>query len=121
MGRTIDLKLPKFLLAEEPTKEYIGVEWIYSPHYLSLIMVISEIDITPVLNEEKRRKSRKTFSYQDETFEFIIVQNNVAATGGELAPEITDADFLQQAFDWYKAYLMWEDKNIDENETSILN
>ena len=121
MKESFELKLPKFLFAEEPTKEYIGVEWIYSPHYLSLIMVISEIDITTILNEENRRKSRKTFTYQDETFEFIIVQNNVAATGGELAPEITDADFLQQAFDWYKAYLMWEDKNIDENETSILN
>ena len=84
-------------------------------------MIVSENDIPTVLDPRNRRNSRKTFTYQDETFEFIIIQNNVAATGGELAPEITDADFLQQAFDWYKAYLMWEDKNIDENETSILN
>ena len=121
MKESFELKLPKFLLAEEPTREYVGVEWIYSPQYLSLIMIVSENDIPTILDARNRRKSRKTFTYQDETFEFIIIQNNVAATGGELAPEITDADFLQQAFDWYKAYLMWEDKNIDENETSILN
>ena len=117
----IELKLPKFLLAEEPTKEYVGVEWIYSPQYLSLIMIISENDIPTVLEAKNRRKSRKTFTYQDETFEFIIIQNNVAATGGELAPEITDEQFLCEAFDWYRAYLIWEDRNIDENETSILN
>ena len=40
MGKMIELKLPKFLLAEEPTKEYVGVEWIYSPQYLSLIMIV---------------------------------------------------------------------------------
>ena len=29
MGKMIELKLSKFLLAEEPTKEYVGVEWIF--------------------------------------------------------------------------------------------
>ena len=117
----IELKLPKFLLAEEPTKEYVGVEWIYSPQYLSLIMIVSENDIPTVLDARNRRKSRKTFTYQDETFEFIIIQNNVAATGGQLAPEITEIEFLEQAYDWYKDYLIWEDKNIDEDINSKLN
>lgn len=51
-----EITLPKFLLAEEPTKEYVGVEWIYSPQYLSLIMIISENDITTFLDARKRRK-----------------------------------------------------------------
>ena len=121
MNEPFEIKLPKFLLAEETTKEYVGVEWIYSPQYLSLIMIVSENDITTILDAKNRRKSRKTFTYQDETFEFIIVQNNVAATGGELAPEITDEQFLCEAFDWYRAYLIWEDKKINEDINSKLN
>ena len=121
MGNIIELKLPKFLLAEEPTKEYVGVEWIYSPQYLSLIMIISENDITTVLDARNRRNSRKTFTYKDETFEFIIIQNNVAATGGQLAPEITEIEFFEQAYDWYRNYLIWEDKNINEDINSKLN
>ena len=38
-----------------------------------------------------------------------------------LAPEITEIEFLEQAYDWYKDYLIWEDKNIDEDINSKLN
>ena len=121
MNKPFEIKLPKFLLATEPKKEYNGIEYIYSPSYLSLIMVIHENEITSILNAENREKPRKSFEYNSEKFLFVILQNNVAATGGELAPEITEIEFLEQAFDWYKDYLIWEDRNIEEDINSKLN
>ena len=121
MNEPFEIKLPKFLLAEEPIKEFDGLEFIYSPHYLSLILVIHENEIPTILSNEVRKKSQKKFTYNDEVFQFIIVQNNVAATGGQMAPEITDEFFLWEAFEWYKSYLIWEDKNIEENNNSKLN
>lgn len=121
MNELFEIKLPKFLLADEPKKEFNGFEFIYSPHYLSLILVIHENEIPTELSKEARKKSQKKFTYNDEVFLFIIVQNNVATTGGPMAPEITDDFFLWEAFEWYKSYLIWEDKNIDENNNSKLN
>lgn len=121
MNEPFEIKLPKFLLATEPKKEYNGIEYIYSPSYLSLIMIIHENYTTSILNAENREKPRKSFEYNSEKFLFVIIQNNVISTGGHLAPEITEIEFLEQAYDWYKDYLIWEDKNIDEDINSKLN
>ncbi len=121
MNEPFKIKLPKFLLATEPKNEYNGIEYIYSPSYLSLIMIIHENDTISILNEENREKPRKSFEYNSEKFLFVIIQNNVISTGGNLAPEITEIEFLEQAYDWYKDYLIWEDRNIDEDINSKLN
>ena len=121
MNDHFEIKLPKFLLAEEPTEPNDRDIYIYSPHYLSLVLVIPEDEKPVLLNEETRKKPRKTFTYEDETFELVIIQNNVEMTGGNLAPEITEIEFLKQAYDWYKDYLIWEDKNINEDINSKLN
>ncbi|CAA7392511.1 hypothetical protein CHRY9393_03231 [Chryseobacterium fistulae] len=60
-------------------------------------------------------------NYNDETFELIIIQNNVLMTGGQLAPQVSEEVFLDQAWEWWEDYLKWEDKNIDESESSHLN
>ncbi|MCJ8153190.1 hypothetical protein MKJ01_05370 [Chryseobacterium sp. SSA4.19] len=116
-----ELILPKFLLAEEPTKPIDREVYIYSPHYLSLVLIIPEDDITLFLNEEKRTKPRKTFTYQDESFELVVLQNNVGLAGGNLSPEITEDEFLNQAWMFWEDYLIWEDSNSDESEISQLN
>ena len=121
MNEPFKIKLPKFLLAEEPKNEFNGIEFIYSPSYLSLIMIIHENYTTLILNAENREKPRKSFEYNSEKFLFVIVQNNVISTGGHLAPEITEIEFLELAYDWYKDYLIWEDKNINEDINSKLN
>lgn len=108
-----ELKMPKFLLAEEPKEGYDSLSYIYSPHYLSLILIIPEDDLTVLLNEGNRQRPRKTFTYEFEPFEFVILQNNVLATGGGLSPEISEEEFLIQAWEWYENYLIWEDNNID--------
>jgi hypothetical protein len=116
-----ELTLPMFLLAENPTEDYNKFVYIYSPVYMSLILIIAEDHQTVVLNEEMRRRPRKTFHYEDEIFEFVIIQNNVLMTGGHLAPKISEDDFLDQAWEWWESYLIWEDGNTDENESSKLN
>ena len=121
MNDIFELKLPHFLLAENPTEDLDRFIYIYSPVYLSLILIINENFQTLLVNEEMRNKPRRTFHYGDEIFEFVILQNNVIMTGGQLAPEISEEQFLNEAWKWYEEYLLWEDKNIDENDNSILN
>lgn len=116
-----ELTLPKFLLAENPTEDHNKFVYIYSPVYLSLILIVAEDHQTVVLNDEMRRKPRKTFQYNEEIFELIMLQNNVLMTGGQLAPKITEIEFLDNAWAWWENYLRWEDSNIDENENSKLN
>ena len=110
-----EIKLPKFLLAEEPTESSDRDIYIYSPHYLSLVLVIPEYEKRVLLNEETRKKTRKTFAYEDETFELVIIQNNVEMAGGNLAPKIAEDEFLNLSWKF------WEDRNIDENENSKFN
>ena len=113
--------MPKFLLAEEPTGPNDREIFIYSPHYLSLVLVIPEDDITVLLNNEMRQKPSKPFQYHDVTFELVIFQNNVLHAGGVLSPEISEEEFLNQAWKFWEDYLIWEDRNIDENQSSQFN
>ena len=116
-----ELTLPHFLLAENTTEDHNRFIYIYSPVYLSFILIISEDSQTVLLNDEMRKKPRKIFTYEDESFEFVILQNNIEITGGQLAPAITEEEFLNQAWKFWKDYLIWEDRNIDESENSKFN
>lgn len=114
MSEPQEIKLPDFLLTTNPMLEYDGLDWIYCPKYLSLVLVIYPDDITVLLNEEIRTKPRKTYFHEDEEFELVVLQNNVLMTGGQLAPEITEAEFLDNVWKWYDEYLTWEDENLEE-------
>ena len=46
-----DVVIPKFLLAENPIVPNIDLTYIYSPHYMSLIMVIEENSEIVSLND----------------------------------------------------------------------
>lgn len=116
-----EIKLPQFLFAEDPTGSTDRDLYIYSPHHLSLVMVIPENDMTFLLNTENVSLKRKTYTYEDESFELIILQNNVLYAEGSLSPEISEDNFLDLAWKFWENYLIWEDNNMDESEPSKLN
>ena len=101
--------IPKFLLAENPILPNIDLTYIYSPHYMSLIMVIEENSEIVHLNDTYRAMPQRLFVYDElEQFRFVVIQNNVMSTGGIYAPIISVEQFIEEAWQWYKSYLDWE-------------
>ena len=101
--------IPKFLLAENPILPNIDLTYIYSPHYMSLIMVIEENSEIVHLNDTYRAMPQQLFVYDElEQFRFVVIQNNVMSTGGIYAPVISVEQFIEEAWQWYKSYLDWE-------------
>lgn len=76
-------------------------------------MIIVEDDSTVLLNSKNVQNVRKTYIFEDEKFEFVIIQNNVNLVAGINAPIISEVEFLDKAFDWYQSYLKWENENYD--------
>lgn len=111
MEKYKEIIMPKFLLAEEPKGG--DFTFIYSPHYVSLILIVPEDDATVLLNAENRKRPHKSFNYKNETFEFIIVQNNLEAVGEMNGYPITADKFLTDAWEWYSDYLRYEDEQIN--------
>ena len=104
-----DVVIPKFLLAENPILPNIDLTYIYSPHYMSLIMVIEENSEIVSLNDEYMKMPQRLYVYDAlEQFRLIVVQNNVISTGGIYAPVISVEQFIEEAWHWYKSYLDWE-------------
>lgn len=104
-----DVVIPKFLLAENPIVPNIDLTYIYSPHYMSLIMVIEENSEIVRLYDIYRAMPQQLFVYDElEQFRFVVVQNNVISTGGIYAPIISVEQFIEEAWQWYKKYLDWE-------------
>jgi len=105
--KRFELKMPKFLLAFEPKQMPKGFHFIYSPHYLSLILVIRERTQQVALKDEYVHKPQKLYvCNEDEQFRLIIIQNNVKITGGELAPAISETQFLDEAWEWYNTNMI---------------
>ena len=104
-----NMVIPKFLLSENPIVPNIDLTYIYSPHYMSLIMIIEENSEIVRLNDIYRAMPQQLFVYDElEQFRFVVVQNNVISTGGIYAPIISVEQFIEEAWQWYKAYLDWE-------------
>lgn len=104
-----DVVIPKFLLAENPIVPNIDLTYIYSPHYMSLIMVIEENSEIVSLNDTYRTMPQQLFVYDElEQFRFVVIQNNVIGMGGIYAPVISVEQFIEEAWQWYKRYLDWE-------------
>ena len=61
-SKLFELKMPKFLLAAEPSQMPSGFHYIYSPHYLSLVLIIRERTQQVILNnyEESHRSYTTT-------------------------------------------------------------
>ena len=107
--KVADVVIPKFLLAENPIVPNIDLTYIYSPHYMSLIMVIEENSEIVSLNDTYRAMPQQLFVYDElEQFRFVVIQNNVMSMGGIYAPIISVEQFIEEAWQWYKKYLDWE-------------
>lgn len=115
-----ELIIPQFVLAEIPVKDgsiHDDRSWIYCPGALSLIEVIAEDELTVALD---RSLIRKKFTYENpdcfpEYFLLVIIQNNCEYAGVD--PQL----LLDQAWNWYQKYLIWEDSAIDQSEKAIDN
>ena len=104
-----DVVIPKILLGENPIVPNIDLTYIYSPHYMSLIMVIEENSEIVRLNDTYRAMPQRLYVYDAlEQFRLVVVQNNVISTGGIYAPIISVEQFIEEAWQWYKNYLDWE-------------
>ena len=112
-NKLFELKMPKFLLALQPEPEQLpnGFHFIYSPLYLSLILVIRERTQQVILNNELRSKSQKRYTYNDnEQFTFVVLQNNIQQVGGILAPAISETQFLDEAWEWYSSNMITQEQ-----------
>lgn len=96
--KVADVVIPKFLLAENPIVPNIDLTYIYSPHYMSLIMVIEENSEIVSLNDIYRAMPQQLFVYDKlEQFRFVVIQNNVNEHGGIYAPIISVEQFIEEA------------------------
>lgn len=110
----VEMKVPTFLLAEDPfgyKRPELYVQYIYSPSYLSLILVISK-DNTLILNDDITSRPHKEYIFTWDIlpkvrmpFTLYIFQNNVEQTGGILAPAISEVEFLNKAWEFYELYI----------------
>lgn len=109
-SKLFELKMPKFLLAIEPTQMPSGFHYIYSPHYLSLVLIIRERTQQVILNNELRSKPQKLYNYNDnEQFRLVVLQNNIQQTGGILSQEISETQFLDEAWEWYRTNMITQE------------
>ena len=109
-SKLFELKMPKFLLAAEPSQMPSGFHYIYSPHYLSLVLIIRERTQQVILNNELRNKPQKRYTYNDnEQFTLVVLQNNIQQVGGILAPAISETQFLDEAWEWYSTNMITQE------------
>jgi hypothetical protein len=112
-NKLFEFKMPKFLLALQPEPEQLPnkFHFIYSPLYLSLILVIRERTQQIVFNRELKDKPQKLYVFNEyEQFKLIIIQNNVKITGGKLAPAISETQFLDDAWQWYSTNMITQEQ-----------
>lgn len=112
--QAVEIKVPTFLLAEDPfgaKRPELYVQYIYSPHYLSLVLVLSENNVL-IPNEDMNSRPHKEYLYTWESlpdvrmkFRLYLFQNNVEQVGGLLAPAISAEEFLDQAWKFYELQL----------------
>ena len=109
-SKLFELKMPKFLLAAEPSQMPSGFHYIYSPHYLSLVLIIIERTQQVILNNELRNKPQKRYTYNDnEQFTLVVLQNNIQQVEGILAPAISETQFLDEAWEWYSTNMITQE------------
>ncbi len=112
---TKEFTLPEFLLAEYPIKN--GDPFHDNRHFIihkgiTLIEVIPLDIFTELLNDNIVYKK---FKLNDENFILAYHTNNGSYYN------IDQYDLLDQAWQWYKDYLMWENRNIDIQKQSNKN
>lgn len=107
-GKLFELKMPKFLLAVEPAEMPRGFHYIYSPHYLSLVLVVRESTQLVIFYKELLDNFQKTYTFKGiEQFRLVMLQNNVEAIDEEVHSPVISVDrFLDEAWEWYQTNMI---------------
>lgn len=103
-----DYQQPDFLLCEIPVKDESFNDdrlWVYSRSSLSLIefICLNDIDVSHFQNTQKE------FTFFDEQWIGVFVQNNCEAT------DQNENEILNQAWEFFRDYLAWQDVQILED------
>ncbi|WP_291076321.1 MULTISPECIES: hypothetical protein [unclassified Empedobacter] len=126
MGTNLEqISIPKFIHCENEPKTgdflHDNRQFIYCPEYLSLIEIIPLDDIQIAYPMEQFQKSFLYFSdhfKSEEEYLLVFVQNNVKLieSNNEIVhlqngtEPMTEEKLIDEAWDYYKTYLIMEDK-----------
>ena len=105
---------PDFLLAEIAVKDGTPNDqrlWVYHRLSLSLIKFINVNGV----DDFRFEGTQEVFLYGDEEWIGVYVQNNAAVTNND------EMAVLRAAWDYFRTYLVWEDKGIDKDKIANQN
>jgi hypothetical protein len=104
---SIELRIPNFLLAVSPYDPAHPFHHIYSPNYMSFVLVFSEDDKDRMLDDDIHAShKRKEFLYNGKKYTLVFIQNNIKeACEWPFNAKITEMQFLDYAWEWYKEFL----------------
>lgn len=104
---SIELRIPTFLLATSPYDISHTFHHIYSPIYMSFLLVFSDDDKDRMLDDDIHAShKRKEYMYNGKKYTLVFIQNNIkVACKWEFNKKITEMQFLDYAWDWYKEFL----------------
>ncbi len=102
---------PKFLLAEIPIKNNTFQDhrnWVYCVDALSLIefIYVDDLQDFQFTGYQERFEYENEIDGELENFWAVFVQNNCEAAGQN------QATVMQEAWQFYKEYLQWEDSRM---------
>jgi hypothetical protein len=113
-------KLNRFLLADDPRDDNGGLAIIHTVDPICIIGIAEEHIQVP---QPFKHFTFVNLDGEEEEWTLYIhhfftenLNNLDAAVVQEKNEKI-----LEQAWDWYKSYMDWEDKNIDAEEQAALN
>ncbi|PUZ25000.1 hypothetical protein DCC81_11850 [Chitinophaga parva] len=98
----------RFLLAEDPQRPQAGQYILHTQSPISLIRVLSMDDDDPVAGDSYVSKD---YQYgRDEVFQLVVMKfhDNIVEFNKDDEPQLTA--LLDDAWAWYRAYLVWEDQ-----------
>lgn len=114
-----EIHLPEFIHCENEPKNgdflHDQRQFIYCPKFLSLVELIPFDDIQILYPIEMPQKQYFYFSelYQEnEEWLLVLVQNNIEVANAMLEQEMTEEALLDACWEYYKKYLIWEDRQI---------
>lgn len=104
---SIELRIPRFLLATSPNDPAHLFHHIYSPSYLSFVLIFSDDDKDRMLDDDiHKTHKRKEYLYNGKKYTLVILQNHIKQTSQwAFNDKLTEIQFLDQAWEWYKDFL----------------
>jgi len=88
--------------------ENIYLEEDFSKKLKALTKMIAEKFSLSAQLQKNIPQAKNVFN-EYEKFNLIIIQNNVKVTGGELAPVISETQFLDEAWEWYNTNMITQE------------